>query len=143
MADDATPESAQACVTIRPSARYAGKQGLEYDTGIAAETVGSQALCMMLLTIPPGGRAKAHQHDGHETAIYLLSGEVVTYWGARLENRTENTAGDLIYIPAGVPHLPINIGTVPASAVIARTDPNEQESVTLRPDLEDLVPVPG
>jgi uncharacterized RmlC-like cupin family protein len=49
-------------------------------------------------------------------------------------------AGDMLYIPAGVPHLPANLGDEPAVAVIARTDPNEQESVVLRPDLEALVP---
>jgi len=27
-------------------------------------------------TVPPGGRAKAHMHEGHETAIFVLSGEV-------------------------------------------------------------------
>ncbi|MEL6243694.1 MAG: cupin domain-containing protein, partial [Pseudomonadota bacterium] len=64
----------------------------------------------------------------------------VTYWGERLEHRMEAGAGDLIYIAAGVPHLPMNIGEEDAVAVIARTDPHEQESVVLRPDLEALVP---
>jgi uncharacterized RmlC-like cupin family protein len=50
-------------------------------------------------------------------------------------------AGDLFYIPAGVPHLPANLSDQPASAVIARTDPNEQESVVLLPHLDELVPV--
>jgi uncharacterized RmlC-like cupin family protein len=38
-----------------------------------------------------------------------------------------------------MPHLPLNRTGAPATAVIARTDPNEQESVVLRPDLEALV----
>ena len=33
-----------------------------------------------------------------------------------------------------------NPGTTPARAVIARTDPHEQESVVLLPELEHLVP---
>ncbi len=33
---------------------------------------------MHLLTMPPGGRAKAHLHENHETAIYVLDGEAVT-----------------------------------------------------------------
>jgi uncharacterized RmlC-like cupin family protein len=50
-------------------------------------------------------------------------------------------AGDMIYIPAGVPHLPFNPSdTEPGVFIIARTDPNEQESVVLRPDLEALRP---
>lgn len=128
------------CRKIRPADRYAGKQGFTYDAGIAAETVGSTAICMHLLTIPPGGRAKAHKHATHETAIYQMTGRSVMYWGDRLENRMEAVAGDLIYIPADVPHLPFNPGPEPCTAVIARTDPNEQESVVLLPELEHLVP---
>lgn len=40
-------------------------------------------------------------------------------------------AVDFCYIPAGVPHQPYNPAGKPVRAVIARTDPNEQESVVL------------
>lgn len=128
------------CVKLRPSATYSGKQGFDYFEGIAKQTVGSQGVCMHLLTVPPGARAKAHMHESHETAIYVISGSAKMYWGKKLENVMETQAGDLIYIPAATPHLPFNDGTEPAVAVIARTDPNEQESVVLLPDLEALVP---
>ncbi|HVX37327.1 MAG TPA: cupin domain-containing protein [Hyphomicrobium sp.] len=128
--------SSLACRVIRASETYDGKQGLTYFCGIAAENVGSKGICMHLLTIPPGGRAKAHLHENHETAVYVLDGETVTLYGERLENCIRSSAGDIVYIPAGVPHLPINLSDRPASAVIARTDPNEQESVVLLPDLE-------
>ncbi|SLN14416.1 Cupin domain protein [Pseudoruegeria aquimaris] len=128
------------CIKLRAGGRYHGKQGFDYFEGIAKQTVGAQRICMHLLTVPPGGRAKAHKHDTHETAIYVLSGAAVMYWGPRLEHRMETVAGDMIYIPADVPHLPFNPGDTPAVAVIARTDPNEQESVTLLPHLEALVP---
>jgi uncharacterized RmlC-like cupin family protein len=128
------------CIRLRPDGTYDGKQGFTYNAGIATESVGSQAICMHLLTVPPGGRARAHKHATHETAIYMLSGHVVMYWGDRLQHRMDCTPGDLIYIPADVPHLPFNAGTEPATAVIARTDPNEQESVVLLPELEPMVP---
>ena len=128
------------CRKITPAGTFDGKQGFTYIEGIARETTGAQAICMHLLTIPPGGRAKAHKHATHETAIYMLDGVTVMFWGARLENRMEAEAGDLIYIPADMPHLPFNPGDVPARAVIARTDPHEQESVVLLPELEGLVP---
>lgn len=128
------------CALIRPDATYDGKQGFRYLAGISAESAGSKGICMHLLTVPPGGRAKAHLHEGHETAIYVISGAVETFYGERLEKRAVTKAGDLFYIPAGVPHLPMNRGTEACVAVIARTDPNEQESVVLRPDLEALVP---
>ena len=136
-----SPSSKPTCHLIRPDTTYEGKQGFSYLAGIAAETVGSSGICMHLLTIPPGGRAKAHMHESHETAIYVLSGETHTWYGDRLEHHVVVKAGDLFYIPAGVPHLPANLGDQPASAVIARTDPNEQESVVLLPHLDELVPV--
>jgi uncharacterized RmlC-like cupin family protein len=130
--------SENSCRVIRADDTYDGKQGLSYFCGIAAETVGSRGICMHLLTIPPGGRAKAHLHESHETAIYVLEGEAVTLYGDRLQHHMLTKAGDLVYIPAGVPHLPINLSSKPTSAVIARTDPNEQESVVLLPELEPL-----
>lgn len=133
--------SAQTCQVIKPGATtYDGKQGFSYFEGIATETVGSTGICMHLLTIPPGGRAKAHMHESHETAIYSLTGESLVYWGHRLENVTAVKAGEMFYIPAGMPHLPMNATDKPASAIIARTDPREQESVVLLPELEALVP---
>jgi uncharacterized RmlC-like cupin family protein len=41
-----------------------------------------------------------------------------------------------------VPHLPYNGGDVPVEAVIARTDPNEQESVRQLPELDGLPHLP-
>ena len=128
------------CRKLRPGQSYSGKQGFSYFEGIARETTGAQAICMHLLTVPPGGRAKAHKHATHETAIYVLEGEAVMYWGEHLEHRMETVAGDLIYIPADVPHLPVNPSGQPVRAVIARTDPHEQESVVLLPHLDSLVP---
>jgi uncharacterized RmlC-like cupin family protein len=128
------------CRKLRPGGTYEGKQGFSYFEGVARETVGSDAICMHILRVPPGGRAKAHKHATHETAIYVISGSAEMYWGERLEHRMETTAGDLVYIPADVPHLPLNRGTEEAVAIIARTDPHEQESVVLLPDLDALVP---
>jgi uncharacterized RmlC-like cupin family protein len=128
------------CRVVRPASTYAGKQGFDYFVGISAESVGSQGICMHLLTIPPGGRAKAHLHEHHETAIYVISGEVETWYGEGLREHLNVRAGEYLYIPAGMPHLPINTSSEPATAVLARTDPNEQESVVLLPDLERNVP---
>ena len=48
-------------------------------------------------------------------------------------------AGDFVYIPANMPHLPYNRSqTAPATAVVARTDPNEQESVVMLPELDAI-----
>lgn len=126
------------CSVVRARQSYSGKQGLDYFEGIATETVGSTGLCMHIVTIPPGARAKAHLHEAHESAVYVLSGEARTWYGERLEQFADMKAGDMMYIPAGVPHLPANLSDAPCTAVIARTDPREQESVVLLPDLDAL-----
>ena len=128
------------CQKFTPTTTYHGKQGFDYLEGVSRESSGAQAICMHLLTIPPGGRATAHKHATHETAVYLISGRTVMYWGDRLEHRMDARAGDLVYIPADTPHLPLNPGPEPAVAVISRTDPHEQESVELLPELDPLVP---
>ncbi len=134
------PEPTRAtCRIVRPGHTYEGKQGFSYFEGIARETVGSTGICMHLLTIPPGGRAKAHKHEHHETAIYALSGESQVWYGDRLESHCVVREGEMFYIPAGVPHLPANLSDKACTAIIARTDPNEQESVVLLPELEALV----
>ncbi|SON55011.1 3-hydroxyanthranilate 3,4-dioxygenase [Hartmannibacter diazotrophicus] len=129
------------CRLIRPEGTYAGKQGFDYIEGITAQSVGAKGICMHLLEIPPGGRARAHMHESHETAIYMLAGEAHTWYGEGLKEHIVVKAGDMFYIPAGVPHLPANLSDKPAVAVIARTDPNEQESVVLLPELDGAVTV--
>jgi uncharacterized RmlC-like cupin family protein len=129
------------CQTLRAGEAFVGKQGFSYAPAISAETVGALGLHMQLLTIPPGGRAKAHKHENHETAIYVISGRAGMHYGERLERHMTSGPGDFVYIPANVPHLPYNMSkTEPCVAVVSRTDPNEQESVVLLPDLEALRP---
>lgn len=127
------------CQVVRPANTYDGKQGFSYFEGLSAQSVGTQAICMHLLTIPPGGRAKAHMHESHETTIYVISGESEMWYGENLSEYMIIKAGEFLYIPAGMPHLPGNRSqTEPCTAVIARTDPNEQESVVLLPELDEI-----
>jgi uncharacterized RmlC-like cupin family protein len=126
------------CVVVHAADRETGSTGLDYSAGISRESAGSHSLCLQLVRIPPGARARAHYHDGHETAAYVLEGEVVTWFGAQLEQYAITGPGDFVFIPAGVPHLPVNYGAVDAVAVIARTDPNTQESVAAVPELDVL-----
>ncbi len=137
------PESSHAaCRLLQAGEQYTGKQGLQYAVGISAESVGAQGIHLQLVTIPPGGRARAHKHVTHETAIYALSGESGVWHGERLEHHSIVKPGDFFYIPADIPHLPYNPSTTETVvAVIARTDPNEQESVMLLPELESIHPV--
>ena len=120
------------CVLISGSETYQGKQGLEYFKGVSAQTSAASHLCMHLVTIPPGARAKPHLHENHESAVYVVSGEAGMWYGPGLSRHMWMRAGDFAHIPANMPHLPYNASdTIPCVGLIARTDPNEQESVTL------------
>ena len=90
------------CRLVRGGEGFHGKQGLDYFSGISAEA-----------------------------AVYVLEGEAEMRHGAKLDQVMRMKAGDFAYIPAGVPHQPYNPTNRPVRAVIARTDPKEQESVVL------------
>jgi uncharacterized RmlC-like cupin family protein len=124
------------CRVVRAGEAYQGKQTLTYAPGISAETVGARGINMQIVTIPPSGRAKAHLHAEHETAAYVIAGEIELRYGDSLQHHAVVRAGEFLYIPAGVPHLPFNTGHTEAVALLARTDPNEQESVVLLPELD-------
>jgi uncharacterized RmlC-like cupin family protein len=120
------------CAIIRGGGDgYRGKQGLDYFAGISAESTGAEGLCMHLLVLPPGAQAEAHLHEGHESAVYMLEGSASMRHGPDLEQVDVVNEGDFVYIPAGVAHQPFNPTDRVARALIARTDPNEQESVRL------------
>jgi uncharacterized RmlC-like cupin family protein len=71
----------------------------------------------------------------------MVSGDEAELWtGEELQQRDLAHPGDYLYIPAGVAHVAVNRTATPAVFVGARTDPNEQESVVLRPDLDARVP---
>jgi uncharacterized RmlC-like cupin family protein len=117
-------------VVVRPAATTGTKQGLPIVQGISGQNAGAKGISMNKVIIPPGGAAKAHMHKGYESVIYLIKGRVQTLYGEGLKKSVINEAGDFIYIPADLPHKPINLSkTEAAEAIVARTDPNEQESV--------------
>ena len=119
------------CKLVRGGAGFRGKQGLDYFSGVSAETAGASGICMHLLEMPPGASAKPHYHEAHETAIFVLEGAAEMRYGPNLDQVLRSEAGDFVYIPPGMPHQPYNPTDQVVRAVIARTDPNEQESVVL------------
>lgn len=122
------------CTVIHSQEAYEGKQDLTYFAGISAQSAGAQAICLHLLTFPPGGSTFAHFHKRHETAIYILKGQVEMWYGEEFKEYLRANAGDYIYIPAEMPHFPCNRShTEPCVALVARTDPNEQERVVFLP----------
>jgi len=127
------------CVLVRPGDAVEGTTGVTYARGVSASTAGAHGICLELATLPPGARGRAHLHEEHESAAYVLQGELLLWHGSRLEERLVAREGDFVYIPGGVPHLPANASaTEPAVAILARTDAHEQESAVPLPALDAL-----
>jgi uncharacterized RmlC-like cupin family protein len=117
-------------VTVRPSEAIDTIQKLPNYIGISGKTAGATGISMNIVVIPPSAKAEPHFHNGFETAIYLLKGNVQTLYGKNLSHSVINQQGDFIFIPAGVPHQPVNLSsTEEAIALVSRNDPNEQENV--------------
>jgi uncharacterized RmlC-like cupin family protein len=117
-------------ITVRPSETIDTIQKLPNYVGISGKTAGATGISMNVVIIPPSAKAEPHFHNGYETAIYLLKGNVQTFYGKDLSKSVINQQGDFIFIPDGVPHQPVNLSsTEEAIALVSRNDPNEQESV--------------
>lgn len=119
------------CVFIRSGESDEGSQGMSLSSGISSQSAGSKALGLQLVIIPSGTRGMPHYHAEHESAIYAVCGEIEVWHGNGLLQRTLVRAGDFMYVPPGTPHLPVNRGTSVSVLVVARTDPEEQESVVI------------
>jgi uncharacterized RmlC-like cupin family protein len=120
---------------------YQAEQGSDYLPGISSETVGSKVLWLGVASLPPGKRTKAHVHERHETAFYMLSGDELEMWtGDQLQFRDIVRPGDYLYIPANVLHVAVNRGKQPAVFVGARNEPTAQESVVMYPEMDSRVP---
>jgi uncharacterized RmlC-like cupin family protein len=124
---------------ISPGQTYVGKQGFTYRSGASAETVGAKLICMNVLPMPAGARAKVHYHQGIETIAYLLDGACAVYDGDRLEHRRVVCAGEQVYIPADLPHAPSNESGTPCTWLVVHSSGSDQDGIVLLPDLDPLL----
>ena len=128
-------------VVVKGGGGYRAQQGSDYLPGISSETVGATALWLGIASIPPGQRTRAHVHERHETAFYMLSGDELEIWsGSELQHRDVIHTGDYLYIPANVLHVAVNRGSTPTVFVGARNEPTAQESVAMYPEMDDRIP---
>ncbi len=121
---------ADGVVVVKPDEEVMGRQALPFFVGISAGSAGARNISMNLVVVPAGGAAEPHAHRGFETAVYMMKGSVEVRHGARLSESLVLEEGDFLFIPADVPHQPVNLSeTEPAFALVARNDANEQESI--------------
>lgn len=131
--------SAPTCKVIRTGEAYQGQQGLTYLAGLTGASAGARAICMTVLALPPGARAKTHLHEGIETAAYVIEGEAEMYFGERLGQHLVARAGEYVYVPAGTPHLVLNRSAERCIALVAHTSSDDQAGIVLLPELDTLV----
>ena len=81
-------------LTIRGGGQKRHWNGIHYKQGMSAKNVGSTKLSVNIATIPPGGIAYAHIHDGFELMLYILEGKVRHEFGDGCNKILENEAGD-------------------------------------------------
>ncbi|MFI0982074.1 VOC family protein [Streptomyces sp. NPDC021093] len=123
----------KAVVLRRADEGYPGVQGGVFTQGVSAETVDTKALCLHEVRIPPHSSGRPHLHAGHESAIYVISGRHEIRHGEGLAECDELGPGDMVFIPADTPHMPVTRDEA-VLCIVARTDPSEQESVHLLTD---------
>jgi uncharacterized RmlC-like cupin family protein len=119
--------------------RLCGPAGLRLRRGVSRESVGARAICMHLVTIPPGGRARAHKHATHETAVHVLSGRAVMAWGEEARASDGDGGGRHGPYPRRRAAPSLEPGARSGDGGGRATDPHEQESVVLLPELDGLV----
>jgi len=133
------PSASDRVRVIQPGKTYVGMQGFSYGAGASRETVGAEHVCMNVLPMPDGARAKVHYHRGIETISYLLEGECAVYYGEQLERRAVVRAGDQMFIPADVPHAPSNESGAPCTWLVVHSAGSDQEGIVLLPELDAVI----
>jgi uncharacterized RmlC-like cupin family protein len=133
------PTHKPAVAVIRPGQTYVGKQGFQYSAGASTETVGAEKICMNVLPVPAGARAKVHYHNKIETIAYMLTGSCRVYYGDKLENHADLATGEQIFIPADVPHAPCNLSGTPCTWIVVHSSGSDQDGLIMRPDLDAVL----
>ncbi len=126
------------CRVIPTGSPYQGRQGFTYLGGLTGATAGSRAICMTVLTLPPGARAKTHLHEGIETAVYVIEGEAEMTFGPRLEGHLVARAGEYVYVPPNTAHRVMNRSGAPCRALVAHTSADDQAGILLLPELDAI-----
>lgn len=124
---------------VRAGEAVQGAQRLAYAPGVTATTTAAAGLCLTSAVLPVGARSACHLHRGIESAGFVVSGRLETWWGDALEGHAVLEAGDFAYIPADLPHVVGNAGPEPAAMVVAHSSASDQDGIELLPELDELL----
>ena len=94
--------------------------------GVSEALTGATGIHLAESVIPPGRCSSPHYHSNCESAIFVLSGRGIMLTGDDLSIEEEIGPGDMIYIPPGAAHQPVNTSDIePLRLVVARNTPVE------------------
>lgn len=128
--DTSVVEQHEGISVIRGGGNERGWNGIHYKQGMSAKNVGSNELSINVATIPPGGTAYAHIHDGFEVMLYIVQGQVRHAFGPGLKHTVDNQGGDFIYIEPDVPHEVYNLSDEQeVVAFVARSSAAEWDQI--------------
>jgi len=127
--DRRSVEDLDGTTVIRGGGSARAWNNIQYLQGMSAKNVGSTHLSINVATVPPGGIAYAHIHEGFEVMLFIVQGRVKHTYGENLAESVINEAGDFIYIKPGVPHEVFNIGDGPLVAFVARSAADEWDRI--------------
>lgn len=100
--------------TVVRTGHYRGTQGGTFGAGISAQSAGAERLCLHRLVMAAGSRGRPHLHEGHESAIYIQSGQVEV-WPESFSESMSRT--DALYFTMTV------FSTVGFGDITPRTEP--------------------
>jgi len=135
--DSRAVEDLDGITVIRGGGSARAWNNIQYMQGMSAKNVGSTHLSINVATVPPGGIAYAHIHEGFEVMLFIVQGRVKHTYGENLAESVINEAGDFIYIKPGVPHEVFNIGDEPLVAFVARSAADEWDRIVDYPHSTD------
>ncbi len=115
---------------VKPGEARDVPRGVVGGAEISQATAGASNIYMGIFRVPPAAQSRPHYHEGCESAVYMLSGQLVVKWGDRLESELTLEPGDMVYVPPRETHVLVNPSeTQPAEYVVARDSPTEDAVV--------------
>ncbi len=115
---------------VKPGPDHDTPRGVVGGAEISQVTADARNIYMGVFRVPAGASSRPHYHEGCESAVLMLSGELRVRWGDHLEHELTLERGDMVYVPPRETHVLENISdTEPAEYVVARDSPHEDAVV--------------
>ena len=107
---------------VKPSAQEREvPRGVLGTAEVSHETAGSSNIFMGRFRVPAGAESRPHYHAKAESALLMLSGQLVIRYGDDFEETLTVEPGEMLYVKPNETHLLRNPSeTEPAEYVVAR-----------------------